>query len=81
MFEGVGAGSGFILPFFLIDVELIYSVVIVSGVWQSDSVTHTHIHSFIYIFFFIFSPIGYYKVLSRVPCAVQAVLIGYLFDT
>ena len=31
------------------------------------------------IFLFIFFPhIGYYRVLSRVPCAIQYVLISYL---
>ena len=35
---------------------------------------------YIYLLFFRFlSHIGYYKVLSRVPCAIQQVLISYLF--
>ena len=34
----------------------------------------------VYIFFLrFFSFIGYYKILSRVPCAIQQVLVGYLF--
>ena len=50
--------------YFLIDVELIYNIVLVSGVQQSDSV--------IYICFFrLFSIIGYYKILNIVPCAIQ----------
>ena len=55
---------------------MIYSVVLVSSVQQSDSV----IHMYIYIFSFrFFSLIGYYKILSVVPCAIQWVLVGYLF--
>ena len=30
--------------------------------------------------FILFSIIGYYKILSRVPCAIQQVLVVYLFD-
>ena len=51
---------------FLIEV-FIYNVVLVSGVQQSDSVLHTHIS----IFFSDSFPIGYYKILSVVPCAIQ----------
>ena len=50
------------------EVWLIYNVGLVSGVWHSDSVIYTFI--FIYIFRF-FSIIGYYKILSRVTCAIQ----------
>ena len=40
------------------------------GVQQSESVIHIHVSTF---FFFLryFSHIGYYRVLSGVPCAVQ----------
>ena len=31
------------------------------------------------LFFRFFSHLGHYRGLSRVPCAVQQVLIGYLF--
>ena len=45
-------------------------------VYSSDSVIHTHI----YIFFFrFFSIIRYYNILSIVPCAIQQVLISYVF--
>ena len=45
--------------------------VFVSRVQQSDSVVRD-------IFFFrFFSPIGCYKILSVVPCAIQSVLGGY----
>ena len=48
--------------FFLIEVQLIYDVVLVSGVQQSDLVSH------IYMFIFIFFPILiYYKILAIVP--------------
>ena len=30
-------------------------------------------------FFRFFSHIGYYRILSRVPCAIRQVLISYLF--
>ena len=46
--------------FFLkIKVQLIYNIVLVSGVQQSDSVIH--------VFFRLFSIIGYYKTLNTVP--------------
>ena len=49
-----------------IEVQLIYNIVLVSGIQQSDSVIH------MYIFFFrFFSIIDYYKILNIVPCAVQ----------
>ena len=33
----------------------------------------------LYIFLDFFSITGYYKILSVVPCAIQQVLVGYLF--
>ena len=56
---------------------MIYNVVLVSGVWQSESVIH--IHRSTLLFFIFFSHIGHYRVLSRVPCAIQQVPISYLF--
>ena len=47
----------------------------VSGVQESESVMHIHISSL----FRFFSHIGHYRVLSRVPCTIQQVLISYLF--
>ena len=41
--------------------KLIYYVMLVSGVQQSDSD----------FFFIYFSIIGYYEILSTVPCAIQ----------
>ena len=59
---------------YLIEVQLIYHVVLVSGIQESDSVLHVYIYIYIYIFFFrYFSIIGYYKILNTliVPCAMQ----------
>ena len=43
---------------------MIYSVVLVSGIEQSESVKHIHI----FPLFYIFSHIGHYGILSRIPC-------------
>ena len=45
---------------------LVYNVVLVSGI-QSDS----FIYIYIFFFFRFFSIVGYYKILSIVPCAIQ----------
>ena len=59
--------------FLLIGIWLIYNIVLVSGVQQRrDSVIHVS-----HLFWFL-SHVGYYRILSRVPCAVQDVLVGYL---
>ena len=64
--------SQWVFLFVLIEVQVVYNVVLVSGVQQSDSVIH--------IFFFtFFSLISYYKILSRVPCAIQQVLLVIYF--
>ena len=55
---------------------LIYSIVLVSTVQQSDSVIHVHIPTLFYIFF---SHIDHDRVLSRYPCFIQQVLVSYLF--
>ena len=47
---------------------------LVSNVQQSNSVIHIHTHIFFFRFFYI---IGYYKILSIVPCAIQYVLVVY----
>ena len=46
---------------------MIYHIVLVSGVQQGDSVIHIPIS----ILFRFFSHIGYYRILGRVPCAIQ----------
>ena len=61
---------------FFIGLQLIYNVVLLSAVQQSESVIHTHISG---LFLDFFSHIGHYRVLSRVPRAIQQVLISYLF--
>ena len=60
---------------FLIEVQLIYNVLLVSDVQDFDSVyiyyTCVHLYSCIctYLFFFrFFSIIGYYKILNNSPC-------------
>ena len=47
----------------VIGVQLIYNIVLVSSVQQSKLVIH--------IYIYIYVEIGYYRVLSRVPCAVR----------
>ena len=45
-----------------------------------SKVIQLYIYIYMYLFFFrFFSHIGYYKVLSRVPCAIQQVLADYIF--
>ena len=51
--------------------ELTYNVVLVSGVQQRDSVTHVHVS----LLSQIPLPLGYCRMLSRVPCAMQLVLV------
>ena len=57
---------------------------LVSGIQQSDSHIYIRVYIYIYIyayifFFRFFSIIGYYKILNIVPCAIQQVLVVYLF--
>ena len=53
---------------------MIYNVLLVSGVQQSESVMHINISIF-------FSHIGFYTLLSRFSCAIQQVLVHHLFYT
>ena len=46
------------VTYFLIEVQLIYNILLVSTVQQSDPVIHIHIYIF-------------YKILSIVPCAIH----------
>ena len=66
----------FVFFLIFIGVQLVYSVVLVSGVRQSGSVTRVFIST---VCFRFFSHIGHYRVFSRVPRAIQQILIGYLF--
>ena len=46
--------------------------------WVYSKVIRLYIY--IYLFFFkFFSHLGYYRILSRVPCTIQQVPVGYLF--
>ena len=59
---------------FYIGIQLIYSVLLVSNVQHVESVTQ-------YLFFFrFFSHMGHYRILSRVPYAIQQVLICRSFS-
>ena len=66
-------------------VQLLYNVVLVPTVQQSESVTHIYvcvcIHIlYIYILFFRFpSHLGHHRAASGIPCATRQVLISYLF--
>ena len=55
--------------------SLLYNIVLVSAVQQSESGTHIHISPL----FAFPSCLGHCRPLSRVPCAMQSVLISYLF--
>ena len=57
----------FFLSFFSGEVYLVYSA---SGVQQRDSILHTYTRTHLFFVRF-FSLIGYYKILSIVPCAIQ----------
>ena len=59
---------------FKVEALLFHNIVLISGSQQSDSCTHTHVLSIQ-----LFSLIGYYKILSRIPCAVQQFLVGIYF--
>ena len=48
---------------------MIYNVVLVSDIWLNGSVIYTQIYSS----FGFFSHIGHYRVLSRVPCAINCI--------
>ena len=43
-------------------------MLLVFGVQHSESVIHIYVST---LFFLVFSRIGHYSVLSRVPCAIQ----------
>ena len=67
---------------FFIGICLIYDAVLVSGVLQSESTIYIYVCVCVCVcvlFFRLFYHIGHHRVLSRVPCAIQEVLISYLF--
>ena len=60
--------------------QLIYHVLSISAVQQSDSVLYTHTYTHTHILFLILSSIMFYhKRLRSVACAVQQDLIPYPF--
>ena len=60
----------------LIEVQLIYSVVLISAVQESDSVMHIYIFSCIYICIYIFfSIMVYQRILNVVAYAIQKTLL------
>ena len=65
---------GVITALFKIGGKLIYNIVLVSGVQHRDSVMHIYTSVFR-----LFSFKVYYKIMSGVPCAIQQVLVDYLF--
>ena len=76
----------FLKMLFYIGAQFINNVVLVSGVHQDNSdiyifislYIYIYIHTHTYIYFFtLFSHLDYYRVLSRFPCAVQQVPVGY----
>ena len=57
---------------FFIDLQLIYHIVLVSTVHQSDSLMRIYT-----LFSIFFSIIVYHRVLTLLPCAVQEALVVY----
>ena len=53
---------------------MIYNIVLVSGVQQSQSATHTHLSTLFQTAFHT----GHYRVFSSVPCAIQQLSILYI---
>ena len=66
----------FIKKFYFIELQLIYYVVLISTVQQSDSVLYIYIY--IYTFFSIMI---YHRMLNIVPCDIQQYLVVNLFYT
>ena len=52
--------------------QVVYSVVLVSGIQQGESVVHMHISTL----FGFFSCISHYRVLSRVPCVIYVCMLS-----
>ena len=68
------------LCFNFIRAQLISNVVLVSGVQQSQLYICKCMYIYIYpLFFRLFFHIGYHRVLSKAPYALQQVLVNYLF--
>ena len=59
----------YFFPLSFIEVQLIYNVVLISGVQQRESLIHTHISTFLLIDSIPY--IGHYRILNRVPCSIE----------
>ena len=70
--------SSFFKKLIFVGVQLLYNVVLVSTVQQNRSATYIYIYT---LPFGLPSHSGHHSALSRVPCAIQYVLINYLFYT
>ena len=57
----------FPLYLLLMEVQLIYNAVLLSGVQQDDSDVHRYLNL---LFFRFFSVIAYYKILNIIPCTI-----------
>ena len=55
------------------EVQLIYNIVLISAVWQSDSIKHTHTnkHTNMFLFFRFFTIMAYHSILTIILCAIQ----------
>lgn len=73
--KNISKGVGDILLTF-IEVELLYYVLLVSAVRQSESA----IRMYISLFFGFSSHLGHHRALNKAPCAIQKVHY-YLFHT
>ena len=54
------------LKIYFIEVQLIYNVVLISTIQQSDSIIHMYAFCFIF-----FSIMVYHRILTITPCAIQ----------
>ena len=68
----------------LLSLQLIYNVILTSGIQRSDSViiqTDRQVDRDVCVLFFrfFFSIIGYYKILNIVPCAIIRLLLFILY--
>ena len=53
---------------------MLYNVILVSGIQQSEAVIYIHVHTP----FRFFSHIGHYRALSRAPCAIYCRSLLYI---
>ena len=58
------------------EIQWIYNIVYISGIQYSDTAIYAYLHVLCILFSSI---IGHYKILIIFPCAIQQVLVGYLF--